>query len=131
MDYNTANRRQIMKIPGIGKVTSGRIITYRRQNGPITVWDLITIPGIGEKRLRALQRWDFTSIDTKSFFDFLGGVFFGCVFFGCVFFGCVSFGCVFFGCVFLGCIFLGCVFLGCIFLGFLTLLLLACYFMIA
>ena len=53
---NSADVRQLQSIPGIGPVIAGRIVDYRRLNGPFNrAEDLLKIKGIGPKKLQKIQ----------------------------------------------------------------------------
>jgi competence protein ComEA len=56
VNINTADRRELETLPGIGPALADRIIKYREQHGPfMSVDDLVNVPGIGEKRLEQLR----------------------------------------------------------------------------
>ena len=55
LDINQADSETLQALPGIGEVLAGRIIAYRDENGPFSSPDqLMTVEGIGEKRLEAI-----------------------------------------------------------------------------
>lgn len=56
INVNTATAAELDLLPGIGPVLAGRIIEYRTRKGPFkTAGDLIQVPGIGPKKLAAIQ----------------------------------------------------------------------------
>ena len=55
ININTATKAELQTLPGVGEVLAGRIVDYRRQNGPFrTVYALTTVEGFGAKRLEAI-----------------------------------------------------------------------------
>ena len=53
---NSATKRELMSLPGIGEVTAERILTYREEQGPFrSVEDLRNIKGISKLRLAKLK----------------------------------------------------------------------------
>lgn len=52
INLNTATAEQLMTLPNLGEVLASRIIDYREQYGSFAaVEDLISVSGVGEKRL--------------------------------------------------------------------------------
>lgn len=55
VNINTATQAELMTLPGIGEVLSGRILDYRESVGPFgSVTELLYVEGIGEERLEEL-----------------------------------------------------------------------------
>lgn len=56
ININTANTKELQRLPGIGPAMASRIISYRQQRGAFTrVEDLDNVRGIGAKTLEKLR----------------------------------------------------------------------------
>jgi len=53
---NTANKNELMKLPGIGETTAERIIAFRQENGLFkNDTELLKVKGIGKKKLEQIK----------------------------------------------------------------------------
>lgn len=53
---NTANKNELMKLPGIGETTAERIIAFRQENGYFkNDTELLKVKGIGKKKLEQIK----------------------------------------------------------------------------
>ncbi len=56
VNVNTANAKELAKLPGIGKKTAINIIDFRQQHDPFqTPQDLLKVKGIGKKTLKKVE----------------------------------------------------------------------------
>ena len=52
----TADRDELMTLPGIGEVIAERIIVYREENGPFEkIEDIVNVSGIGDATFLKLR----------------------------------------------------------------------------
>jgi competence protein ComEA len=57
ININTANKAELMRLPGIGEELAGRIMQYRSANGPFQrIEDIMNVEGIGEGKFRDIPR---------------------------------------------------------------------------
>ena len=55
VDLNSASKRELMGLPGIGEVIAERILVYREEHGAFgSVAELLKINGIGKKKLELI-----------------------------------------------------------------------------
>ena len=58
LNLNTATPKQLESLPGIGPVLARRIVEFREKRGGFRrLEDLLAIPGISEKRWKALREY--------------------------------------------------------------------------
>jgi len=56
LNINQATAKELVKLPGIGKVTAERIIVFREANGPfVSIDDLLKVNGMGKKTLAKIR----------------------------------------------------------------------------
>jgi len=56
VNVNTADAKQLVQLPGIGKVTAGKVLAYRQAHGPFAkADDLLRVDGIGPKTLEKIR----------------------------------------------------------------------------
>ena len=56
ININLASQSELMDLPGIGNVLSGRIVDYRNQYGAFSsIEEIRNVSGIGEKRYEAIK----------------------------------------------------------------------------
>jgi len=49
-------RSELVSIKGIGAVTADRVVKYRAENKPVSMAELDSIKGIGDKRLALIKK---------------------------------------------------------------------------
>jgi len=58
ININTANSEELQQVPGIGPVTAEKILQMRKSYGAFkSVDDLLSIRGIGKKRLEKMRKY--------------------------------------------------------------------------
>jgi comEA protein len=58
ININTANSEELQQVPGIGPVTAEKILQMRKSYGAFkSVDDLLSIHGIGKKRLEKMRKY--------------------------------------------------------------------------
>ena len=56
ININSADLKELQKVPGIGPATASKIVTYRDENGPFSQIDQLTnIKGIGKVTLEKMK----------------------------------------------------------------------------
>ena len=56
VNINSADKKMLTEIPGVGPVTADSILKYRKANGKFkSVNDLLNVKGIGEKTLNKMK----------------------------------------------------------------------------
>ena len=56
VNINTASKRKLERLPGIGRDLAVRIIEHRKEFGPFdNLAELKNVPGIGERRIEVLK----------------------------------------------------------------------------
>jgi comEA protein len=60
ININTATKNELTKLPGLGETLAGRVILYRKENGPFQkLEDLMNVRGIGEKKFERIKPFCF------------------------------------------------------------------------
>src|SRR5258706_14379681 len=58
INVNTANSEELQQVPGIGPVTAEKILQMRKSYGAFkSVDDLLSIKGLGKKRLEKMRKY--------------------------------------------------------------------------
>ncbi|MFA8343595.1 MAG: ComEA family DNA-binding protein [Rhodothermaceae bacterium] len=58
ININTANKKTLMSLPGIGSKTADAIISYREKNGFfVKLSDLRKVKGIGSKKFKKIEKY--------------------------------------------------------------------------
>jgi comEA protein len=58
ININTANSEELQQVPGIGPVTADKILQMRKSYGAFkSVDDLLSIKGLGKKRLEKMRKY--------------------------------------------------------------------------
>ena len=56
VELNTADKEELMALPGVGETLAEAILDHRKAHGPFRApEELMDVPGIGEKRFEALK----------------------------------------------------------------------------
>jgi comEA protein len=56
ISLNRSSREELMKLPGVGEVMSGRIVSYREHRGGFrSLEELMNVQGLGEKKFEKLK----------------------------------------------------------------------------
>jgi len=56
LNINAADAAELMALPGVGKVTAGKIIAFRNEQGPFkSIDDLTQVKGVGKKVLEKIR----------------------------------------------------------------------------
>lgn len=60
IDINKAGINELIKLPGIGKKTAGKIINYRKSNGNFAeLEEIIKVKGIGQSKFNNIKKYIF------------------------------------------------------------------------
>jgi len=58
LDINSLSKAELDRIPGIGPVLAERIVQFRQNNGGhMSLQDLLSVAGVGEKKFAALRKY--------------------------------------------------------------------------
>ncbi|MDD4202873.1 MAG: helix-hairpin-helix domain-containing protein [Candidatus Omnitrophica bacterium] len=58
LNINNATELELIRLPGVGRVTASRIISFRELNGSIDdAEDLSKVKGLGEKKVKKIEEY--------------------------------------------------------------------------
>lgn len=58
ININTAGKEDLMRLPGVGDATAGKIISYRESSGEFkSIEEIMNVSGIGEKKFDSMKQF--------------------------------------------------------------------------